>query len=214
MDEPTPLFTFRTEDNSVRLACRFLNPREEMPMTKTKTILVVDDDQVLREGLRAVLEKRGYRTLTAEDGHEASQLIDGHRPDLVILDMMMARWGGFAVLEHFQHRADAPRFIMITAHEGDKQKTYARSIGATDYIQKPFTMDRLLHGVEQALRRAPDGQGEVPTLRIECSDCGARIKAPVQLLGQSRPCPRCKATLVVQPAPPEDEGPSLVLDFA
>jgi len=96
-------------------------------MTTARTILVVDDDAMLRAGLQTMLQQHGYQTLEAEDGLEARELIDGRRPDLVILDMMMPRWGGFAVLEHFQSKTGAPPFIMITAHEGQKHQAYVRT---------------------------------------------------------------------------------------
>src|SRR5262245_47138115 len=110
-------------------------------MTTTKTILVVDDDPLLRAGLQTMLQQHGYQTLEAEDGQDARELIDGRRPDLVILDMMMPRWGGFAVLEHFQKKAGSPPFIMITAHEGEKHRAYARQVGAIDYFHKPFSFE-------------------------------------------------------------------------
>jgi DNA-binding response OmpR family regulator len=113
-----------------------------------KTILVVDDDPLIRGGLQAMLQVSGYRTLEAEDGAEAKELIQEHQPDLVILDMMMPRWGGFAVLEHFQNHPDAPAFIMLTGHEGDKHKAYARQIGVLDYLQKPYPMERLIQKID------------------------------------------------------------------
>ena len=187
-------------------------------MTQSRTILVVDDDHELRAGLKAVLQKRGFRTLEADDGMAAKQLISGQRPDLVILDMMMPRWGGFMVLEHFEGKSDAPPFIMITANEGDKHKAYAEKIGVADYIHKPFSMERLLEGVDKVLGEPPPAPAAAeesaarPTLICRCSACGARIKAPVQLLGKKRPCPNCKRTLVVRPVAPADEGPMLVTD--
>ena len=97
-------------------------------MTEHGTILLVDDDQELRRGLKTVLNKHGYRTLEAEDGIEASEMIDQHRPDLVILDMMMPRWGGLAVLERYCGQSDAPPFIMITANDGPRHKGYAEKL--------------------------------------------------------------------------------------
>ena len=115
------------------------------------TILVVDDDRELREGLQTVLRQRGYETIEARNGVEAQEVIDSRRPDLVILDMMMPRLGGFPVLDHYRGRADAPAFIMITANEGKRHQAYAEYVGVVDYIRKPFPMERLLEGVEAGL---------------------------------------------------------------
>ena len=114
-----------------------------------KTILIVDDDMELSDGLRAVLERQGYRVIQARDGQQGKQQVYNQRPDLVILDMMMPRMGGYPVLEHFKGKADAPPIIMITANEGSRHKAYAEYLGVIDYIRKPFAMERLLEAVEQ-----------------------------------------------------------------
>ena len=124
-------------------------------MAATKTILIVDDDFELVEGLRLVLERQGYRVLRASDGHQAKQAIYQQRPDLVILDMMMPRMGGYPVLEHFKGKPDAPPIIMITANEGSRHKAYAEYLGVIDYIRKPFAMERLLEAVEKGLAVNP-----------------------------------------------------------
>lgn len=183
-------------------------------MNQDKTILVVDDDQDLRTGLREVLHRQGYRTLEAGDGLAAREMIQGHRPDLVILDMMMPRWGGFPVLEHYRGRADAPAFIMITANEGPRHQAYAEKIGARAYLRKPFPLDELLERVQSVLGAAPAAAttpaATTRTLRCVCPSCGARIKAPIAMLGHKRPCPGCAADLVLRPQLPDDEGPCLV----
>jgi DNA-binding response OmpR family regulator len=120
-----------------------------------KTILIVDDDRELVEGLRAVLERQGYRVMQAHDGHQGKQAIYNQRPDLVILDMMMPRMGGYPVLEHFRGKTDAPPIIMITANEGSRHKAYAEYLGVIDYIRKPFAMERLLETVNKALKPQP-----------------------------------------------------------
>jgi DNA-binding response OmpR family regulator len=125
-------------------------------MPETKTILVVDDDMELSDGLRAVLERQGYRVIQARDGHQAKQQIYNQRPHLVILDMMMPRMGGYPVLEHFKDKTDAPPIIMMTANEGSRHKAYAEYLGVIDYIRKPFAMERLLEAVERGLK------GEAP----------------------------------------------------
>jgi DNA-binding response OmpR family regulator len=120
-------------------------------MAGNKLILVVDDDMELSDGLRVVLEKQGHRVLQARDGQQGKQMVYQHRPDLVILDMMMPRMGGYPVLEHFKGKTDAPPIIMITANEGSRHKAYAEYLGVVDYIRKPFAMERLLESVDRAL---------------------------------------------------------------
>jgi DNA-binding response OmpR family regulator len=121
-----------------------------------KVILVVDDDRELNDGIRTVLERKGYRILQASNGVQARQVVYDRRPDLMILDMMMPRMGGFPVLEHFKGKADAPPIIMITANEGSRHKAYAEYLGVVSYIRKPFAMDELIEAVEVALQGGPE----------------------------------------------------------
>jgi DNA-binding response OmpR family regulator len=122
-------------------------------MADAETILIVDDDRELVDGLRTLLEKQGFRIMTASDGHQAKTLIYNQQPDLVILDMMMQRMGGYPVLEHFRDKTDAPPFIMITANEGSRHKAYAEYLGVVDYIRKPFAMEKLLEAVAKAFAK-------------------------------------------------------------
>lgn len=117
----------------------------------TKTILLVDDDFELADAVRSVLEREGFKVLYGRDGHQGRQLIYDHQPDLVILDMMMPRMGGYPVLEHFKGKTDAPPFIMITANEGSRHKMYAEILGVVEYLRKPFAMEKLLDAVRKAL---------------------------------------------------------------
>ncbi len=120
-------------------------------MAEQKTILIVDDDYELSDGIRAVLENQGHKVMQARDGQQGKQMVYNHRPDLVILDMMMPRMGGYPVLEHFKGKTDAPPIIMITANEGSRHKAYAEYLGVIDYIRKPFAMERLLEAVDRGL---------------------------------------------------------------
>ena len=131
-------------------------------MAETKTILIVDDDPELSDGLRIMLERRGYRVLQARDGQQGKSLIYQHRPDLVILDMMMPRMGGYPVLEHFRGKTDAPPIIMITANEGSRHKAYAEYLGVVEYIRKPFAMEKLMEAVQKGLSRAAGDTEEKP----------------------------------------------------
>jgi DNA-binding response OmpR family regulator len=131
-------------------------------MADQKLILVVDDDRELVEGVRTVLERQGYKVIQAHDGHQGKQAIYNQQPDLVILDMMMPRLGGYPLLEHFRDKADAPPIIMITANEGSRHKAYAEWLGVVDYIRKPFAMERLLETVTRAFAAAAAKAAEKP----------------------------------------------------
>ena len=122
-------------------------------MPDQKTILIVDDDRDLVDGLRALLEREGFRVVQAHDGHQGKQAVYNDRPDLVILDMMMPRMGGYPVLEHFKGKPDAPPFVMITANEGSRHKMYAEVLGVVEYLRKPFAAEKLLDAVAKAFGR-------------------------------------------------------------
>jgi DNA-binding response OmpR family regulator len=128
-------------------------------MADKKLILLVDDDSELSDGIRAMLENKGYKVVQARDGQQGKQMVYQHHPDLVILDMMMPRMGGYPVLEHFRGKTDAPPIIMITANEGSRHKAYAEHLGVIDYIRKPFAMERLLEAVAAGLEGATPKDG-------------------------------------------------------
>ena len=123
-------------------------------MSEKKSILIIDEDRELVDGLRLVLERQGFEVIQAHDGHQGKQMIYNHKPSLVILDMMMPRMGGYPVLEHFRGK-DAPPIIMITANEGSRHKAYAEYLGVVDYIRKPFATDRLVESVNKILGVKP-----------------------------------------------------------
>jgi CheY-like chemotaxis protein/DNA-directed RNA polymerase subunit RPC12/RpoP len=124
-----------------------------------KLILLADDDRELNDGLRSLLEKQGHRVIQAFDGIQAKDLVHRQRPDLMILDLMMPRLGGYPVLESLHRKAEAPPVIMMTAKEGSQHKVYAEYLGVVDYLNKPFAIERFLESVEKGLGC---GQGEHP----------------------------------------------------
>ena len=118
--------------------------------TKSKRILLVDDDAEIIESLRLALEAHGYEVLIARDGNQGLALIERESPDLVILDMMMPKRSGFLVLERLKRMGEKKqRIIMITANEGARHKSYAEMLGVDDYVRKPFPMDKLIASVQR-----------------------------------------------------------------
>jgi DNA-binding response OmpR family regulator len=119
-------------------------------MAATKTILLVDDDADILGAMRTILERKGYRILTASDGNMGLAVAEREAPHLVVVDMMMPKKSGFLVLEKLKARPDqGPRVIMITANEGSRHRAYAEVLGVDDYIRKPFEMSRLLESVQK-----------------------------------------------------------------
>ncbi len=129
-------------------------------MAEKKLILIVDDDLELSDAIRAVLENQGHKVLQARDGQQGKQMVYQHRPDLVVLDMMMPRMGGYPVLEHFKGKTDAPPIIMITANEGSRHKAYAEYLGVVEYLRKPFAMEKLLEAVNKGLSEGKPSKEE------------------------------------------------------
>lgn len=117
-----------------------------------KKILVVDDDFEIIESVRYALEGAGYEVVVARDGNQGLALAERENPDLMILDMMMPKRSGFLVLEKLRRLRDEPLpVIMITGNEGSRHKAYAELLGVSDYIRKPFAMDRLIEAVGKLL---------------------------------------------------------------
>jgi DNA-binding response OmpR family regulator len=136
-----------------------------------KTVLVVDDAPNIVELLRLYLEQAGYATIAAADGPTAIELHHRHRPDLVVLDVMLPGLDGFEVCRAIRREADTP-IIMLTARSDDVDAIVGLELGADDYVTKPFNPRALIARVKAILRRA-DGSVrasrplEVGDLRIE-----------------------------------------------
>jgi len=129
----------------------------DLPVAETaanaRKILIVDDDFEIIESIRYALEGAGYVVVVARDGNQGLALAERENPDLMILDMMMPKRSGFLVLEKLRRLRDAPLpVIMITGNEGSRHKAYAELLGVSDYIRKPFAMDRLLGAVKNLLK--------------------------------------------------------------
>lgn len=117
-----------------------------------KKVLIVDDDYEIIDSIRYALEGEGYCVVVARDGNQGLALAERENPDLMILDMMMPKRSGFLVLEKLRRVRETPLpVIMITGNEGSRHKAYAELLGVSDYLRKPFAMDRLLQAVEKLI---------------------------------------------------------------
>ena len=120
-------------------------------MAAAKTILIVDDDHELSDGLRAVLENQGFRVIQARDGQQGKQMVYNHRPDLMILDMMMPRRSGLEVLSAMRQEEELAdiRVIVLTAQPATREQ--ALSAGADIVMVKPFEPEQIAAAVEEVL---------------------------------------------------------------
>ena len=116
-------------------------------------ILVVDDDQAVRESLRRSLTFNGYAVDLAGDGVEAVDMIDEDRPDAVILDVMMPRRDGLEVCRILRSRGDDLPVLMLTARDAVSERVAGLDAGADDYLPKPFALEELLARLRALLRR-------------------------------------------------------------
>ncbi|MCR5665996.1 MAG: response regulator transcription factor [Eubacterium sp.] len=115
-------------------------------------ILVVDDEQDIRNALRIYLESEGYRVLEAKDGKEAVETVKNGQIDLVLLDVMMPVMDGISAMAKMREHSNVP-IIMLTAKGEDTDKVLGLNVGADDYVTKPFNPVELLARVKSQIRR-------------------------------------------------------------
>jgi DNA-binding response OmpR family regulator len=118
-----------------------------------RRILIVDDDQDIRDSFEAALQAEGALTLVAPDGNEAIRIVSEDPPELVVLDMMLPKRSGFLVLEKIKGYEESPAVIMVTANEGKRHQAYAESLGVDDYLQKPVPLAKLIETAARLLAR-------------------------------------------------------------
>ena len=123
-----------------------------------KRVLVVDDDAKTAELVKLYLNRDGYRVLTAYDGIEALQMARENYPDLIVLDLMLPGIDGLEICRILRTESDVP-IIMLTAKTTDQDKLTGLSLGADDYVTKPFSPRELAARVRTVLRRLPGERG-------------------------------------------------------
>jgi len=117
------------------------------------TVLVVDDEPIVREVVVRYLERDGYRTLEASTGDEAERLLESDPPSLVVLDVMLPGIDGFELCRRIRAGSDLP-VILLTARGEEADRIVGLELGADDYLTKPFSPRELAVRVRNLLRRA------------------------------------------------------------
>ena len=137
-------------------------------MRGVTTVLVVDDEPIVREVVVSYLRRDGFTTLEAGDGDEARRLLERRDPSLVVLDLMLPGMDGVELCRWIRARSQLP-VIMLTARGEEADRIVGLELGADDYVTKPFSPRELAARVRAVLRRADattDESGE----RVEFGD--------------------------------------------
>jgi len=150
------------------------------------TILVVDDEPHIVELATLYLQNDGYNVISAGDGPAALQLVEEHRPNLVVLDIMLPEIDGWEVCRRLRQGGNDVPIIMLTARGEDVDRIVGLELGADDYMVKPFNPRELVARVKAVLRRvegqAPPGEVlrigrlEIDADRREVHVAGERVK--------------------------------------
>ena len=127
-------------------------------------ILVIEDDRSLREGLAMNLRMQSYNVVMAADGEEGMRMAFDERPDLIILDLMMPCWSGLDILDELRRRGENMPVLILSARHTTPDKVQGLSLGADDYMTKPFDLPELLARVQAMLRRRRGEQKMQPKL--------------------------------------------------
>ncbi len=131
-------------------------------------ILVVEDEPAIMAGVKDNLELEGFEVLTAETGAAGLRLAENRKPDLVVLDIMLPDMSGFEVCSTLREKGLKSFIVMLTAKKDEVDIVRGLTLGADDYITKPFSLVEFLARIKAVLRRGPRDSDEAR--RIEFGD--------------------------------------------
>jgi len=137
--------------------------REKESFGQGRKVLVVDDEDSVRELMELYLTKEGFEVLHARDGREALRVNGEHHPDLVVLDLMLPGLDGWEVCRQIRSSSRVP-IIMLTARSEEVDRIVGLELGADDYVVKPFSPRELVARVKAVLRRGVSAAEEAETL--------------------------------------------------
>ncbi|MBI1992921.1 MAG: UDP-3-O-[3-hydroxymyristoyl] N-acetylglucosamine deacetylase [Deltaproteobacteria bacterium] len=140
-------------------------------------MLIVDDEEGIRESVREILSDEGYRVIEASDGTTVLELIRKERPRLVLLDIWMPQVDGIGLLKEIKEQEPEVNVIMISGHGNIHTAVAAAKLGAFDFIEKPLSLDGLLLTVRRALGGSPPSKGNGKSLKTARGKRRSRVSA-------------------------------------
>jgi len=136
-------------------------------MTSKAKILIVEDEEAIRGGLVDVFIYHGYQVDIAEDGHTGLKLATSGQFDLILLDVMLPGINGFDILKQLREQDREQAVIMLTAKSTDEDIIEGLSLGADDYVVKPFSVTQLVLRVEAVLRRTQPADNKIKMIELD-----------------------------------------------
>jgi two-component system OmpR family response regulator len=133
-------------------------------------LLVVDDEPNIVELLAASLRYAGFDVETATTGHEALAQAKKHRPDLMVLDVMMPGMDGFDVVRRLRADGVLSPVVFLTARDATEDKVNGLTVGGDDYVTKPFSLEEVIARIRAVLRRARGGDAATTSARLRFAD--------------------------------------------
>ena len=170
------------------------------------TLLVVEDIPDILTLLKATLEFKGYRVITARDGQEALEMIERERPAVIVTDILMPRMDGFNLVHRLRLNSqtrDIPVIFLSATYVAPEDKTFALSLGVTRFIEKPVNFEEFLPAISDLLSYN-EKSSQAPLDEIEFYD-GYRKRLETKLLHKNTQIARAEHLMETIP---EEEKPS------
>lgn len=127
-----------------------------------KTVLIIDDDDLLRKSLQNGLQQNGFSVLTANSAEQGTQILSRINVDAIVLDRMMTGMDGLSLLKQLRKSGNMTPVIMLTAMSGPENAIDGLSSGANDYLSKPFQLQELILRLNNIIRQKPTPEQNLP----------------------------------------------------
>lgn len=145
-------------------------------------ILVVEDDNDLRDYLKELLVDNDYSVQTASNGAQALNIIQKNQPDLVVLDLGLPNMSGETVCEEVRKKYSEVRIVILTARDDSSDVVKGLSLGADDYIKKPFNADELLARINARLRYREENESRLVISDLELDNKTLEVKRSKKII--------------------------------
>lgn len=164
-------------------------------------VLIVEDDPASAESMKKTLERHHVSVRIAKDGGQAQATFSMHKPDFVILDLILPGESGFEICERFKSADSSVPVLVVTEMDREDSRELAKRVGADGYLTKPIDDTVLIENVRQIAERVwkaahSDGDSDTTRIRFNCT-CGKKFKVSPAHRGKTLTCPQCGEPLTV-----------------